>query len=174
MNKNLKYLIAFFPTVMFFAGCAVRKPPPVTEPASGFDRETRQKIEKTLKTVSSKAANRSLNQLGRSTMKEAVDIMDMGPQVAVLLVEKLKKSGNWKMKYWIVDMLGYIDNSNSIFPLLEIIEDPSEKQQVRLRACETLKELNYKAAVESLHTSAEIVKDIKIKAKILETINALR
>lgn len=174
MKRNIKYLIPAILAATVFFGCSARRQAPVDEPAAGLDAEKQQRIEKILDSVSREADRLSLESLGRSTMKESVNIMDVGPLAASHLIRRLKKARNWKMRYWLVDMLGYIDSRDGLWPLLEIIEDPTEKEEVRLRACEALKELNYSEVVDDLRISAEIVENRKIKEKIIETISSLR
>jgi hypothetical protein len=174
MKRTIKYLIPAILSTAFFFGCSARQPVTVDKPAVGLDKEKQQRIEKILDSVSQKASRMSLESLGRSTMKESVDIIDMGPLAVSHLIRRIKKTRNWKMRYWLVDMLGYIDSRDGLWPLLEIIEDPAEKEEVRLRACETLKELNYSDIADNLQLSAEIVKNIKVKEKIIETINLIR
>ncbi|MEA3506371.1 MAG: HEAT repeat domain-containing protein [Elusimicrobiota bacterium] len=174
MKRTIKYLLSSILLSFIFFGCAARRPFAVTEPDRGLDKEKQQRIEKILDSVSQKASRLSLENLGRSTMKESVDIIDMGTLAASHLIRKLKKARSWKMRYWLVDMLGYIQSRDGLWPLLEIIEDPTEKEEVRLRACEALKELNYSEIADNLRISAELVKDIKIKEKIIETINSIR
>ncbi|MBN2408015.1 MAG: HEAT repeat domain-containing protein [Elusimicrobia bacterium] len=159
--------------LILFSGCAVRRQPR-PEPEK-VDPELRQKVEYVLKRVEALSVSADLNALGQSTMSEAVEIMDMGPVTAPVLAEKLKSaSSNWKFRFWIVDLMGYIDTPKVILPLVEVIEDKAENEKVRIRACESLKELKYPQAAEQLAISMQFVDSLRVKLKMEEVINSLR
>lgn len=162
--------------IVLLSGCAVigvsRKTPVGFR--EGIDDEIYQKIERILKRVENVARQHDLDYLGRSTLKESVEIMELGVKVSHVLVEKLKLTGNWKFRFWIVDMLGYIPNRDNIVSLIEVIEDSTEEELVRLRACESLEELSYLQAIEHLLISMDMVENKGVKRKINETIEFLR
>ena len=171
--------LSFLTLLIFFSGCAVKiveKPtPPAPVPSvSEIDTERRQKAEYILKKVESIAEKHNLDYLGLSTMSEAVEIMDIGAAAVPVLVKKLKDSANWKLRYWIVDIMGYIPCRSNIVPLIEVIEDSREKEIVRIRACESLKELRYRESYEYLLISRDIVKNINVREKIEEVIKYIR
>jgi hypothetical protein len=143
-------------------------------PKKKIDDETVQKVEKILKRVENISKNKGLEFLGRSTMSESVELMDMGVKVCPVLVSKLKISKDWKLRFWLVDLLGYIPSRENIIPLVEVIEDSTEKEITRLRACDSLKELNYTESIEHLLIAKDIVKNEKLKQKIEETIERLK
>jgi len=143
-------------------------------PKKKIDDETVQKVEKILNRVENIAKNRELEFLGRSTMSESVELMDMGVKVCPILVSKLKVSRNWKLRFWLVDLLGYIPSRENIISLVEVIEDSTEKEATRLRACESLMELNYTESIEHLLIAKDIVTNEKLKQKIELTIKRLK
>ena len=159
----------FLLILFFISGCAVNireKPPIITPKFVEGDTERKQKAEYILKKVENIARYHNLDYLGRSTMSEAVEIMDIGAGAIPVLVRKLKDSANWKLRYWIVDIMGYIQSRSNIVPLIEVVEDNMEKEIIRIRACESLKELRYRKAYEYLLISRDIVKNINVKRKI--------
>ncbi len=162
--------------IIFLSGCSVVRMPhkiPVV-PKKKIDTETWQKAESVLEKVEEIAKEYDLGYLGRNTMNESVEMMDIGTAVSPVLVEKLKVSQNWKFRFWIVDILGFIANKDNIIPLIEVIENNTEKEIVRLRACESLKELKYSRTIEHLLISKDMVKNRSVKEKIDETIEFLR
>ncbi len=176
--------IYFITFLILFSGCAIREPkpdpsteyevykPPVREPE--IDPEIRQQVLRILETVQNLSQQGSLNYLGQNTMNEAVMIMDMGKKTSPVLGRELRKNFNWKYRYWLVDILGYIEDRNNIIPLIEIIENENENLKVRLRACESLQELGFKESAEQLKISRNIVENEKVKTKIDETISSIR
>lgn len=143
------------------------------EGSSAVDNETQQKIESILDKIDRIAKRSTLEYLGKSTMKESVDIMDSGPMISYILIEYLKTSENWKFRYWLVDMLGYLRTRHNIIPLIEVIEDATENVSVRIKACESVLELSYITSVEQLAISKDIVKNHRVRAKIDEVIKSL-
>jgi HEAT repeat protein len=170
-----KLILAFFIAVLV-SGCqtTVKKDIVHVSPEKKLDIETVQKVESILKRVENIAEKRNLDELGRSTMSESVELMDIGAKVTPVLIDKLKISENWKLRYWIVDLLGYIPNRQNVIPLVEVVEDNTENQITRIRACDSLKELRYNDAVEHLLIAKDIVKEEELRNKIQETIDFLR
>lgn len=161
---------------VFLSGCAIIGIPYKTTVVHrmGMDDEIYQKIKSILEGVEDIARQHDLDYFGRSTLKESVEIMELGAKASPVLVERLKMSKNWKFRFWIVDMLGYIPHRDNIVPLIEVIEDCTEEEIVRLRACESLKELNYLQAVEHLLISMDMIENDRVKEEINETIEFLR
>ena len=138
------------------------------------DPETIQKVEHILNRVKNISERTLLDDLGRSTMGESVSLMDIGEPSALIIAMKLKEPGNWKYRFWMVDMLGYVGGEMNITPLIEIIEDSSEDIRVRLRACESIKEMKLQQAVPALLISRDIVNDKRILEEINKSIEYLR
>jgi hypothetical protein len=171
INRGLASLF-----LVFICGCAARMPQQRTFyfPEKLGDIETRQKAKHILEKVEETAREYDLDYLGRNTMSESVWIMELGHRAIPVLVEKLKESSNWKFSFWIVDILGYIKSRENILPLVEVIEDDSQTQIVRLRACESLREMRFNKAIEHLVVSADLVKNYRIREEINKTIEFLR
>ncbi|MFH1416549.1 MAG: HEAT repeat domain-containing protein [Elusimicrobiota bacterium] len=161
-------------TFFCITGCAVTARQKVPVAIEKVDEETAQKVRKTLEKVRKMASQSSLDYLGRNTMNESVMLMDLGPAVSSILVEELRTTSDWKYRFWLVDMLGFLPTPDNIIPLIEVLEDYTENVSVRLRACESLKELKYREAVEHLMISRDMVKSQKIAEKIDESIGYLR
>lgn len=97
----------------------------------------------TLKRVESIAKRgTSLEQLGKSTLQESAVLLDLSAQAVPGLLKHLKsKNGNWKARFWAVDMLGYVGDASAVKPLRGIASDWREKDFVRKRAKRALKEI---------------------------------
>ncbi len=164
-------------SLSLLSGCA-KMPPPVVlappPPPGEIDTETLQRAEKILDTVKNRAKLVSLEMLGSSTMNETVQLMDIGDGAVPILIRDLKTSNNYKYRYWLVDLLGYMNTPRSIIPLVEIIEDEGEKEKVRIRACESIKELRYPKAVDYLLISRDLVRNDRVRENIEKVIYYLR
>lgn len=160
--------------LFIFAGCLK---PSVEKKYASFkkiDFETNDKINIVLNKVESLSKTNDLDYLGRSTMNESVEVLDCGAAVSSIIIHRLKISENWKFRYWLVDILGYLGSPENVIALVEVIEDNTEKILVRLRACDSISELNYRHAIKHLNIAETIVKDKVILEKIAETIRNLR
>ena len=176
-------LKAFFLIILItavFSGCAGKAPPDVKRPLPSLehknevDPETRQRVEHILRRVKRASESRSLENLGRTTMNEAVVLMDLGNDISSIIIKALKQNGNWKYRFWLVDILGFVGGTGNIIPLVEVIEDTSEHLEVRLRACESLKELRLPSAIPHLLIARELVNESAVKEAIQKAIDFLR
>ncbi len=179
MNPERLICITAVCLIINAVGCAPTRPPvieevyPVTR-VEEIDTETRQRVEHILGRIRTASREKTLENLGRSTMSESVALMDMGDRIAPILIQELKSGSNWKFRFWLVDMLGFVGGYGNILPLVEVIEDNSEREKVRLRACESIKELRLPEAVRYLLVSREIVSNPRVKAEIQKAIDFLR
>ena len=177
---NCKTLMSFKGYLLITAllltasGCALRtRRLPVSEDTA--DIEAMQNLRRVLHNIEKMAyRKKNLDYLGTNTMNEAVMVMDMGEEAVPMLSAALKGSKNWIFRYWIADIMGYMESRDCIIPLIELIEDNTEKKAVRIRACESLKELKFKSAVEYLLISWDLVRDPDIRVEIDKTIDYLR
>ncbi len=163
-------------TVFLIAGCA-KTPPPVIvvpPPAGEIDTETIQRVENILERVKNLADSVSLDRLGSSTMNESVILMDIGEGAVPLLIRDLKTSDNYRYRYWLVDLMGYMNTPHGIIPLVEVIEDEGEEEKVRMRACESIKELRYPKAIDYLLISRDLVRNDSVRENIDKAIGYLR
>ncbi len=82
----------------------------------------------------------SLDAFGRATMSEGKVILDLG-EGAVYAVALHCGHRDWKVRYWIADMLGYLDNSDAGRPLLRMLEKEGEHPLVKQQALRSMKRL---------------------------------
>lgn len=164
------------------AACAAREPAPLIIPErpapvienAKIDSETLQKIEHILERIYRLSERTSLENLGRGSMSESVALMDIGEPAARVISMKLKEKNNWRYRFWLVDMLGYVGGEGNITPLIEVVEDSSENIRVRLRAAESLRELRLSRALPALLISRDIVADQRVLEEINKSIEYLR
>jgi len=83
----------------------------------------------------------SLEDFGRATMGQSKAILAMGPP-AVYALSNCLGDPDWKVRFWITDMLGYLDNPDAKRPLKRVLDSSSEKVEVKRRAGESLKRLD--------------------------------
>ena len=98
----------------------------------------------TLKRVESIAKRgTSLEQFGKSTLQESAILLDLSAQAVPGLLKHLEsRKGDWKARFWAVDMLGYVGDVSAVKPLREIASSRREKTLVRKRARRALKEIS--------------------------------
>lgn len=76
-------------------------------------------------------------------MKHGVEIMRIG-ETAVYALSLYTTHPDWKVRFWIVDMLGYLNNPDAKRPLIRILRNEHEKDIVYERAWKSLKSLDNK------------------------------
>ena len=83
---------------------------------------------------------RSLDSVGKSTMEEASIILDLSAgAVPGLLRHLAKPSGDWKARFWVVDMLGYVGGTAAVHDLYKVAVSAGEKRETRKQACKSLR-----------------------------------
>jgi hypothetical protein len=82
----------------------------------------------------------TLDEFGMATVSQGKKILSMGP-VAVYALSNWLESPDWKVRFWITDMLGYLENPDAKRPLLRVIRNGAEKQIVREQAQRSLKRI---------------------------------
>ncbi len=81
-----------------------------------------------------------LDRFGKSTLSESAVLLDLGKESVPGIMKYLKrKNGDWKVRYWAVDMLGYVGNASENEALKKICGDRKERFEIRVRARESLK-----------------------------------
>jgi len=82
----------------------------------------------------------TLDEFGRMSMKESKEVLDMGPG-AVYVLSLYWCYPDWKVRYWIADILGYLENPDAERPLQRMLQNPHERDKVKLRVQKSLKRL---------------------------------
>jgi len=89
-----------------------------------------------VESLSRKYAN--LDEFGRNTVLQSQEVLAIGPS-AVYTLSSCLNSHDWKVRFWIADMLGYMDNEDDKRPLLRLINNTNEDMRVRNQAAKSLK-----------------------------------
>ncbi|MBN1822931.1 MAG: HEAT repeat domain-containing protein [Endomicrobiales bacterium] len=84
-----------------------------------------------------------IEELGKQTLAHAQEILDMGPS-AVYALSLHMGEPDWKVRFWIIDIMGYLENYDAKRPLLRAINNRHEKKAVKEQAIKSLKRLGFK------------------------------
>ncbi len=82
-----------------------------------------------------------LEDFGRKTIEQGKQMLSVGP-FAVYALSNCLDDPDWKVRFWITDMLGYLENPDARRPLMRVINNVSEEEQVRRQAESSLKKLD--------------------------------
>lgn len=109
-----------------------------------------------------------LDEFGRKTMKESMNILSLESECIPYLAAHLEWENDWMIRFWIVDLIGYIKAPRVLELLSSIIEDSSEDIEIRLRAVESLAQQEYPSAFNDLSRLHYAVEDESLRQKIEE------
>jgi hypothetical protein len=82
----------------------------------------------------------TLDEFGRKTIAQGNEMLAIGSS-AVYTLSSCLNNTDWKVRFWIADMLGYLDNKDAKRPLSRLINDKKENVKVRNQAENSLKRL---------------------------------
>jgi len=85
--------------------------------------------------------SRTLDELGSASVLQGQEMLSAGPG-AVYVLSNCLANPDWKVRFWIIDMLGYLENPDARRPLMRVIRNVSEKKQLREEAQRSLKRLD--------------------------------
>ena len=78
---------------------------------------------------------KNLDKFGKSTLSQAAVILDFGVQAQPVLLMNLKdKRKDWKVRFWVADILGYVGDEGSAGALWNMEKNLRERKEVRQRA----------------------------------------
>jgi HEAT repeat protein len=101
----------------------------------------KEKVRSVIREVESLSVKyKTLDEFGRNTMLQGKELLAIGPS-AVYTLSNCLNSPDWRVRFWIADILGYLDNEDAKRPLLRLINDSNEDMRVRNKAVESLKRL---------------------------------
>ena len=83
----------------------------------------------------------TLEEFGKRTISQGKDILLAG-SAAVYPLSGCLAGSDWKVRFWIVDMMGYLENNDAKRPLMRIIRNKNENPKVRAQAEKSLKRLD--------------------------------
>ena len=85
---------------------------------------------------------RTLDEFGRKTIEQGKKVLSIGECAVYPLSTCLDDNTDWKVRFWIIDMLGYLENPDARRPLLRTINNAAEKEIVKQQAEKSLKRLS--------------------------------
>lgn len=131
-SKEYKSLPAF--AIALLLGAAA------VSAAAPAGRNEDQLARSTLAQVESLArASRSLDRLGKDTMTQAATFLDLGDDgLPVLVRASIDRRKDWKVRFWTVDLLGYVGREDTVPYLLQAAANARERREVRLRALDSI------------------------------------
>lgn len=117
---------------------------------------------------------KGLDALGRATMPQSVALLELGPDAIAPLSLWLEKGAqDWRMRYWVVDLLGFLKDPDSLKPLVRVVKNSKEAKVVRLRALRSLEELGYPQGAEGLKKIAPAVREGDLRSRIQVVVQRL-
>ena len=126
--------ISSFITILFFAALSFAGQYPTTE-----EKIQARLVIKEVENISK--VSESLDAFGRGTLEQGKKILGLGA-ASVYTLASFSEHPDWKVRFWIADILGYLNNPDAARPLERMIENRQERKEVRLRAAKSLKRLN--------------------------------
>ncbi|MCD6311939.1 MAG: hypothetical protein J7M11_05720, partial [Elusimicrobia bacterium] len=132
-----------------------------TENKQKISPRKKKAVMEALEKVMSKAASgASLESLGISTLRESVVLLE-NPKAAAPFIAGAVEGRNswsgikneeyyWKFRYWCVDMAAYLNEKKFAGMLSAIVSRENEKNELRVRAVRTLREMKAKAVLRNL------------------------
>lgn len=128
--------------------------------------------------------SKTLEAAGKETLSQSATLLDFGESTLPVLLKTLNnRKKNWKMRYWITDLLGYVGNKKTVYTLLKIAGNEKEIKEIRLRALDSLLELQRRNNTDSellnwvkkkLRKLGKQTQDQKIRRKIQATLSKMK
>jgi len=161
---------------LFISGCypAARISAIPAKAPADYWLEKKQKIRphqkkavlEALESVRKKAASgSSLEGLGISTLKESVILLEDPSSAIPFIADAIEgrdlwaglrgEAYYWKFRYWCVDMAGYMGERQFDAILASIVSREEEKDELRIRAVRTLREMKAKENLRKLFTETD-------------------
>ena len=177
--KNQKIIISLFLIIFLISGCGKRHiPQPLSlESKTGvrdleYDPTISHKVKLILKRVRITAGeSQSLDSLGLATMAEAIEIMEIGSGAVKILTEELKREKeDWRIRFWLIDMLGYLNHEYAVEPLASIMLNSSEKRENRICAIGALGRIRHDHARGELRNALNILTEQDLRERVAEAL----
>lgn len=108
----------------------------------GTPRECKKEVRRVIRQVTAISRHcRSIDELGRNTLKQSTELLNIGGP-AVYALSPCLATEDWKVRFWIADILGYLNNQDARRPLLRLLSNRDEPLRVRRQAYRSLRKLN--------------------------------
>ncbi len=82
--------------------------------------------------------SRSLDMFGKGTVSQSAVVLDLSTAAQPALFKELRENKDWKVRYWVADILGYVGDAQALDPLFRVARRKGEKTETRLRALDSL------------------------------------
>lgn len=171
-NKKMIKNKLFFLFILFLAGCAIspikrQETTEFNQPLYNQNYEIEKQVNQIITTVEKICLSTdNLDLIGKKTMKQSQEIMDIGKDASLPLIKNFQNSDNYKLRYWIVDILGYLQDERNLYILEEIVQDEEENFKVRKKAAESILEINPERGREILEKLIYQIQNVELKEEI--------
>ncbi len=122
-----------------------------------------------------------LEEFGKKLLTQSSVVLDMPEMSRPILVRTARNlDKDWKVRYWCVDMLGYIGTQKSVRTLQKILLNENEMGPVRARSIDSMLEIHRRlntkpAAVRSdLREFQNKIQNAAVKQKLVSAIDSLK
>ncbi len=176
--KNLSKII-LLSMILLLLGCGKKRisQPIVSESKTStgeleYDPAIIGKVESILKRVRIKAdESQDLDSLGIATMEEAIEMMKVGSGAVKILTEELEgEKDDWRIRFWLIDMLGYLNHEYAVRMLASIMLNSNEKRENRICAIGALGRIGHDHARGELRNALNILKEQDLRERIAEAL----
>lgn len=116
-----------------------------------------------------------LEVIGFVTMKDGKAIVDLGNNAIPTLLEILgDRNEDWKVRFFVMELLGNIPDERNKEPLIVMFQDNSERNVLRISAAKNIGVLKFKEAVPALIKGAKEENNRNLKCTILSSLGMVR
>lgn len=85
---------------------------------------------------------KNLKTLGQNTIEETTLLLDIGPSHLSFLSNYLSAhKKDWRVQFWLVDLLGYIGNQATAVELTAVLANPNERTIVKKQALQSIEQI---------------------------------
>lgn len=116
--------------------CSCLSPAFGVQPLGGEVNEQVRSIILEVETASRQFA--ALDEFGKKTVDQGKAILSIGPAAVYELSARLDNP-DWKVRFWIIDILGYLENNDAKNILIKVSVDRKEYGRIREQARRSLK-----------------------------------
>lgn len=125
-----------------------------------FASQEEKLIQNTLEQVE-KICKRTKNieSLGKETLSQSAVLLDLSESSLPALIKIVRnRNKDWRMRYWAADMIGYVGNPKTVAVLLKLAQNKKEKKLIRLRALDSIAEIETRYPKELKYLKKELKK----------------
>jgi len=176
--RNLSKII-LLSMILLLLGCGKKRisQPMISESKTSireleYDPAIIQKVKSILKRVRIKAdESEGLDSLGLATMEEAIEMMGVGLGAVKILTEELEKEKeDWRIRFWLIDMLGYLNNEYAVRLLTSIMLNSNERRENRICAIGALGRIGHDHAMGELRNALNILTEQDLRERVAEAL----